>query len=264
VLYLHGGGFRILSKETHWLMALAFARRGYVVFNAGYRLAPGHPFPAAVTDACAVYAWVARNAARFGGDTSRLVLAGESAGANLVTSLAIAASYERPEPWARAVWETNLRPRAVIAACGLLQVTDPERVIRRWPHINPFIYDRMLDVVEAYLRGVDRSDLKALELADPLCILERGTSPDRPLPPFFAPCGTKDPVLDDTRRLKVALDKLGVPCDACLYEGELHAFHALVWRPNAIRCWEHTFRFLDQHLASPSARDAASSPPSIP
>src|SRR5215468_3738307 len=40
VLYIHGGGFRILSKETHWMMGLAFARRGYLVFNINYRLAP--------------------------------------------------------------------------------------------------------------------------------------------------------------------------------------------------------------------------------
>src|SRR5438552_1552373 len=53
VLYIHGGGFRMLSKDTHWLMGLAFARRGYLVFNISYRLAPKHPFPAAMEDACA-------------------------------------------------------------------------------------------------------------------------------------------------------------------------------------------------------------------
>ena len=51
MLYVHGGGFRILSKDTHWIMGLAFARRGFLVFNIGYRLAPKHPFPAAIADA---------------------------------------------------------------------------------------------------------------------------------------------------------------------------------------------------------------------
>src|SRR6266568_8892552 len=97
VLYVHGGGFRILSKETHWLMALAFARRGFIVFNINYRLAPLEPYPAAIADACAAYVWVERNAARYGGDTSRLVLAGESAGANLVTALTLTAVMPRPE-----------------------------------------------------------------------------------------------------------------------------------------------------------------------
>src|ERR1700679_136863 len=79
VLYIHGGGFRILSKDTHWVMGLAFARRGYLVFNINYRLAPRHPFPAAVEDAAAALLWVRANAAAFGGDPSRIVVAGESA-----------------------------------------------------------------------------------------------------------------------------------------------------------------------------------------
>ncbi|MFO0635528.1 MAG: alpha/beta hydrolase [Nannocystaceae bacterium] len=75
VLYVHGG-FRVLSKDSHWIMGLAFARAGYVVFNIGYRLAPRHPFPAALQDAAAALAWVHEHAARAGGDASRLVLAG--------------------------------------------------------------------------------------------------------------------------------------------------------------------------------------------
>ena len=85
-IYVHGGGFRILSKDTHWLMGLIFARRGYVVFNINYRLAPRFPFPAALEDTCDAYAWVVEHAESFGGDPSRIVLAGESAGANLITS----------------------------------------------------------------------------------------------------------------------------------------------------------------------------------
>ena len=98
VLYVHGGGFRILSKDTHWVMGLAFARRGYLVFNVSYRLAPRHRFPAAVQDVAAALEWVRQNAARYGGDLDRLAFAGESAGANLVTSLALMSSYRRTEP----------------------------------------------------------------------------------------------------------------------------------------------------------------------
>src|SRR5262249_8451053 len=131
VLYVHGGGFRILSKDTHWMMGLAFARNGYLVFNINYRLAPRHPFPAALSDAADAYAGVARNAASFGGDLSRLVVAGESAGANLAAALAVAACYRRSEPWSRTVWDTGLVPRAALPACGILQVSDTERFSRR-------------------------------------------------------------------------------------------------------------------------------------
>jgi acetyl esterase len=250
VLYVHGGGFRILSKDTHWIMGLAFARRGYIVFNINYRLAPKHPFPAAIEDAAAAYAWVVKNAASWGGDPSRLVLAGESAGANLATALAVAASYPRAESWARPVWESGVSPRAVMAACGILQVSDPDRFVRGGmlpPLLSPIYRDRIDEVSLAYLarstaRGSER------DLADPLVVLERGERPARPLPPFFAPVGTWDPVLDDTRRLKRALDRLGVVCAAPEYEKELHAFIALIFRRNARRCWLDAYRFLEQAL----------------
>ncbi|MGB5413592.1 MAG: alpha/beta hydrolase, partial [Polyangiales bacterium] len=73
VIYMHGGGFNLLSKNTHWLMGLAFARAGYLVFNVDYRLAPEHPYPAAVSDVCAALEWASEHAEAYGGDLSRLV-----------------------------------------------------------------------------------------------------------------------------------------------------------------------------------------------
>ena len=57
LLYLHGGGFVACSPKTHRPVTGALAERGFTVFAADYRLAPEHPFPAAVEDACA--AWTA-------------------------------------------------------------------------------------------------------------------------------------------------------------------------------------------------------------
>lgn len=247
LLYIHGGGFRILSKETHWAMALRFARRGYLVFNAEYRLAPRDPFPAAVEDACGAYAWVARHAESYGGDLSRLALAGESAGGNLVTSLAVASSWELPEPWARSVWDTGVSPRAVVAACGLLQASDCERFGRR-RKLPRIVADRLEEIERAYLPATIPRDPHTLALADPVVWLERGQAPQRPLPPFFAPVGTRDPILDDTRRLDAAVRALGGDCEARYYPGELHAFHAFMWRANAAACWRETFDFLGRSL----------------
>jgi len=243
VLYVHGGGFRILSKDSHWMMGLAFARRGYLTFNISYRLAPRHPFPAAVEDACAAYAWVAKHAASYGGDPSRLVLAGESAGANLVTALAVAATYQRDEPWSRAVWESQMVPSAVVPACGILQVSDTARFGRR-KRLSSLLLDRLTEVEEAYLKPSKASETER-ELASPLLVLEKGARPARALPSFFAPVGTADPILDDTRRLKAALDRLGANCQVKYYPNELHAFHAVVFRKAARRCWMDIYRFLD-------------------
>ncbi|MEK6606195.1 MAG: alpha/beta hydrolase [Myxococcota bacterium] len=256
VLYVHGGGFRILSKETHWLMALAFARRGWLVFNINYRLAPRHPFPAAIEDACAALRWVWRHATAYGGDPSRLVLAGESAGANLVSALSIACCWRRPEPWACALFDDAITPRAVLPACGLLQVSDTAR-LGRDRKLPWWLADRLTEVSDAYLGAAAqgagtprRVGCGSLDLADPLLVFERGQPPDRPLPPFFAAVGTRDPLLDDTRRLARALERLGGTCEARYYDGEPHAFHALVFRRNARRCWRDAFAFLDRYVAT--------------
>lgn len=256
VLYVHGGGFRILSKDTHWIMALAYARRGYVVFNVDYRLAPTHRFPAAVEDVCAAYAWVVANAARFGADSGQLVLAGESAGANLVASLTIAACYARPEPHARAVFDTGIVPVAVLPACGMHQVTDARRFTRRKRGLSRFIADRLEEVAEAYLgAGRGRAHVEGEhDLADPVVFFERGLPPARPLPPFFLPVGTADPILDDTRRLARALRTLGVDVDERYYDGEIHAFHAFVFRAKARLHWADTYAFLDRVLAPLASR----------
>ena len=245
VLYVHGGAFRSLSKNTHWLMGLAYARRGYLVFNASYRLAPRHRFPAAVEDVCAAYRWVVANAERWGGDTSRLVLAGESAGANLVTAVAIATCYRRPEPWARSVWETGLVPSVVLPACGMFEVSNVERFLRH-KKLPWWVSDQLVACADGYLPREASS--VSLDLADPLTVFERGDRPDRPLPPFFMPVGMRDPLIDDTRRLHAALASLGVTSRARYYPGEVHAFHGLIWRPAARECWRETFAFIDEHL----------------
>ncbi|MFO0547416.1 MAG: alpha/beta hydrolase [Polyangiaceae bacterium] len=248
ILYVHGGGFRILSKDSHWIMGLAFARRGYVVFNVNYRLAPQHRYPAALEDCAAAYAWVAAHAGEFGGDIGRLVLAGESAGANLVAAIAVAACFARPEPFAQTIFDVGVAPRAVLPACGIFQVSDVGRFARRRP-IAPFIADRLHEVADNYLPREGESSIST-ELADPLLVLERGERPERPLPPFFLPCGTKDPLLDDTRRMGRALAALGVDREVHIYPGELHAFHALVWRPRAKQCWRDTYAFLDRVIGT--------------
>jgi acetyl esterase/lipase len=87
------------------------------------------------------------------------------------------------------------------------------------------------------------------ELADPLLVFEAAPRFERTLPAFFAAVGTRDPLLDDTRRLDVALRALGVPCEAHYYRGGIHAFHALVWDPLARQCWRDALGFLQRHVS---------------
>lgn len=250
VFYIHGGGFRILSKDSHWLFGLAYARRGFLVVNANYRLAPRHRFPAAVEDVFLAWQWLLASAERLGADLSKVVVAGESAGANLAAVLALAASYRRDEPFARRVFDAGVAPRAVVAACGLFDVSNVER----FAHLGPLHRDRLEEVTDAYLDGVRLDDARTLELADPLTVFERGDRPHRPLPPFFLPCGTWDALLDDTRRLHSALRALGVRSREEEYARGPHAFHAFVFTPAARRCWRDTFGFLEaEGLCAPGA-----------
>jgi len=246
VFYIHGGGFRILSKDTHWVMGLSFARRGFVVFNTSYRLAPKHRFPCAIEDVCRSFVWAVRNAERFGADPTRVIIAGESAGANLAASLAITLAYEREEPWAKEAFATGVIPKAVVPACGVFQVSDMARLSRRKPGMSAFIADRLREVESAYLGPVAPGC--STDLADPLLVFERGEKPARPLPPFFLPVGTKDPLLPDTRRMAEALRALGTEAVDAYYPGQIHAFHALVMRAAARKCWRDTFAFLDEHV----------------
>lgn len=243
VLHIHGGGFRILSKDTHWMMGLAFARQGAIVFNVSYRLAPRHPFPAAVEDVCAAYEWVLAHAADHGGDPGRLIVAGESAGANLTTSVVLATTFERPEPFARRVFERGVVPVGAMPFCGLLQVSEIDRFWSR-RRLSPWVTDRMEEIASAYLGGPEPEH--GLDLANPLVVLESEATPARPLPPFFAPVGTKDPILDDTRRLQRALERRGVSCETTYYPGEPHAFHAFVFRKQARLCWADAYRFVER------------------
>jgi acetyl esterase len=251
VFYVHGGAFHLLSKDTHWMMGLVFARFGYLVVNISYRLAPRHPYPAPLEDTCTAYRWLAERVAKLGGDPNRIAVAGESAGGNLIAALALTTIQKRPEPWARAVYDTGVVPKAVMPFCAMLQVSDAERFGKR-RRLPWWVAGMIRDAGASYLHGYPRTPSPEIELADPLLMFEsaaRGERRfDRPLPAFFAPVGTRDPLLDDTRRLEKALSGLGAACEARYYPGGIHAFHAMVWDPAARRCWRDALAFLDRHM----------------
>ena len=84
LVYLHGGGWVVGSLATHDpFCRLLSEAAGVIVASVEYRLAPEHPYPAAVEDTLAAVHWAADNAAQWGGNPSRLALGGDSAGANL-------------------------------------------------------------------------------------------------------------------------------------------------------------------------------------
>ena len=86
LLFLHGGGFVRGDKAEKQNIGLYFARAGFVVAVANYRLAPAGSWPAGAEDVIAAFEWLHANVARHGGDANRIFIGGESAGAAHVAS----------------------------------------------------------------------------------------------------------------------------------------------------------------------------------
>jgi acetyl esterase len=247
VLYVHGGGWAMLSKDTHRVMALAFASRGYVVFNANYRLGPKHRYPAPIEDACAALEWVHEHAREHGGDPDRIAIAGESAGANLVAALAYVATHPRPEPFARRVFDRNVKLRACLPIYGMLDMHDLGRFDH--PRLGRVVKIALHRAAAAYVGRPVRERAALSPLASPLRLLEE---PDpegsRPLPPFFAAVGTADPLYVDSKRLETLLGERGVPCVLSVHPHEIHGFNAMIWRREARRKWRNLFDFLERWM----------------
>jgi acetyl esterase len=100
IVYFHGGGWVIADIDTYESSAMALSKKANaIVVSAEYRHAPEAKFPAQHEDAVSAYSWVLKNAKEFGGDPTRVAVAGESAGGNLAFHVAAAArdgKFQKP------------------------------------------------------------------------------------------------------------------------------------------------------------------------
>jgi epsilon-lactone hydrolase len=200
LLYLHGGGYYACSAETHRAITAAFAAQGFRVFAPNYRLAPEHPFPAAVLDSCA--AW--RGLLSSGVAASRLLIAGDSAGAGLALAVMISARDEGlPMPAAAALFSawTDL------AATGASISRNSERCAGFDPStISP--------TAARYLDGADPRN----PMASPLYADLSG------LPALLLHVGSDEVLLDDSTRLAERARAAGVRVELKLWPVVPHAW----------------------------------------
>ncbi|WP_020178550.1 alpha/beta hydrolase [Methylopila sp. M107] len=203
VLYLHGGAFCCGSPRTHRGIAGRIARGvDAEVIVLDYRLAPEHPFPAAIEDAAAAYLeLVAR-----GIDGSRLAIAGDSAGGNLVFALLLKLK-ELGAPM----------PSAAVGLSPFTDFTASGDSFRLNALLDPLLHIRGLpSVVQAYAPGFDARN----PLLSPIFGDLTG------LPPTLIQCGSDEILLDDARRLHAGLRAAGVPCDLEVWPRMPHVWQA--------------------------------------
>jgi acetyl esterase/lipase len=187
ILYLHGGGYVIGSIATHRALAGRLSRAAKArVLVIDYRLAPEHPFPAAVDDSVAAYRWMLAQGLK----PSRIAVSGDSAGGGLSAATLVAIRDAKlPLPAAGAL----LSPWVDMEGIGASMTSNDS--------VDPMVHkDGLLGMAKAYLGGKDpRSPLAAPLYADLAG-----------LPPLLIQVGTSETLLDDAARLAERAKKAGV------------------------------------------------------
>lgn len=209
VLYFHGGGFVTGDLDSHDASARAIARRtGAIVISVDYRLAPEHKFPAAHDDAWASWKWLTRQVRDLGGDTRRIAVAGEDAGANLAAHIALRA---RDEHTNQPVHQLLIHP---MAGSDLATASYGE-TLRARPIGLPAMRWRLRHLLEddatlsdSRLDLVNRDDLAGLA---PTTIVLAGI----------------DPLRSEGEALAEALEAAGVSVNCWTYQGVTQGFFGL-------------------------------------
>ena len=227
LLYLHGGGYVIGSPRSHRHLAEAFARSaGIACLLPDYRLAPEHPFPAAVDDALAAYRSLVEERKIA---PARIAVGGDSAGGGLAVATLVA------------IREARLPlPSAAVAISPWTDLTCSAPSYQSRAARDPLVTLANITVMaREYLRAAD----PRTPLASPLFADLRG------LPPLLIHVGSEEVLLDDAAGLAERARAAGVPVTLEVWEQMIHVWHwFLPWLDEAQAAVEKIGGFLRSQM----------------
>jgi len=226
LLFLHGGGFRFGSLRSDGELAARIGRAsGMRVLFVEYRLAPEHPYPAAIDDVLAAWRWLVSER---GGAPQAAAVAGDSAGGGLAVALLVATRDAGERQPAAAVL---MSPTVDLTSSG---ASMSERVDQ-----DPISTPALLKELAAdYLAGADPRSPLASPLFAPLA----------GLPPLLIVVGTADLLLSDSERLAQAASDAGVDVELQVGEGLPHVYPLMLGTPEAAAATETIGRFLRERV----------------
>jgi monoterpene epsilon-lactone hydrolase len=231
IYYLHGGGYSMGSIKTHREMVSRLSRAsGARALAIDYRLAPEHPFPAAVEDSTATYRWLLSTSA----DPARLVIAGDSAGGGL-TVATLVALRDAGDPLPAAA--VCLSPWVDMEGLGgsMTSKAEADPMVQR---------DDLLEGAQAYLGGAD----PRTPLAAPLYADLKG------LPPLLIHVGTAETLLDDSTRLAERAKTAGVDVTLEPWEDMIHVWHYMAaMLPEGQQAIDRIGDFIREHMPTKAA-----------
>ncbi|ORB28387.1 alpha/beta hydrolase [Mycolicibacterium parafortuitum] len=205
VVFIHGGGWTVGDLDSYDGQARMHAMgAGAVVVSVDYRLAPEHPYPAAVEDVWAATRWVVENAGEIGADAGRLAVAGDSAGGNLAAVVAQSARDAGIAVRLQLLWypsttfDTSLPSFTENANAPILDLKSC-KAFSRW-----YVGD--------------------LDLSDPPVTLIPARGELSGLAPAYIAVAGHDPLRDDGLRYAELLTAAGVPVDVHEAESLVHGY----------------------------------------
>src|SRR5260370_7289006 len=209
-VYFHGGGWVVCNLDSHDNICRALARRaGAVGIAVDYRLSPEAKFPAAIEDCYVAAEWVAANGARLGLDPGRLAVAGDSAGGNMATVVALK-SRDQNGP-------------AIALQALVYPVTD----------LHGDTHSREEFAEDHFLTRASMDWFFGHYLARPEDASHAHASPLlagdlRGLPPALVITAECDPLRDEGEAYARRLEQAGVPVTYRCYPGAVHGFFSML------------------------------------